>query len=488
MVASSATIRHTSLLVGDSWTDAEGGATFEVINPATELVLAEVAAASQPDVDRAVAAARAQLDGGAWSRLSGAQRGRLLLRVAELIERDAERLAELEALDVGKPIGEARMVDVPAAAATFRYYAGWADKIEGRLVPTAGLRGRATHSYVRREPVGVVAAITPWNAPLMIAAWKLAPALCAGCTVVVKPAEDAPLATLYLGALFVEAGFPPGVVNVLPGTGELAGAALVSHPGVDKVSFTGSPEVGRLVQTAAAATFKRVTLELGGKSPHIVLADADIEAAVRGAARGLFANQGEVCAAGTRILVHRSVREAVLAGLAAAAADIRLGDPLDPQTTMGALISDAHRDRVWGYIEAGRAEGARVVAGGHRVDGPGYFVQPTIFADAHPQMRIAQEEIFGPVGTVLEFDEVDEALDIANGTPYGLAACLWTRDLSSAHSIAERIKAGSVWVNCWGAIDPRLPWGGMKQSGLGRELGYSAIEANTEEKAVTVLL
>jgi betaine-aldehyde dehydrogenase len=481
-------IRHTDLLIDGQWTAAAGGTRFEVLNPATERPLAAVAAGGASDVDAAVVAARAQFDGGTWSTLDAPERGRLLLRVAELIERDADLLARLEALDVGKPIGEARLVDVPAAIATFRYFAGWTDKIEGRLVPTPGFRRQPTHSYVRREPIGVVGAITPWNAPLMIAAWKLAPALCVGATVVVKPAEDAPLSTLHLGALFIEAGFPPGVVNIVPGTGEQAGAALVAHPGVDKISFTGSPEVGRLVQVAAAATFKRVTLELGGKSPQIIMADADLEAAVRGAARGLFANQGEVCAAGSRILVHRSVRDAVVDGLAEAARRVRLGDPLDPHTDMGSLISAAHRDRVLGYIEAGRDEGARLVAGGDRPEGPGFFVRPTVFADADPAMRIAREEIFGPVGTVLEFDEVDEAVQIANGTPYGLVACVWTRDLSTAHTLSGRLRAGSVWVNCWGAIDPRLPWGGMGHSGLGRELGYSAIEANTEEKAVTVLL
>ncbi|MEV7009334.1 aldehyde dehydrogenase family protein [Streptosporangium sp. NPDC051022] len=482
------TVHHTELLIDGQWTPASGGAVFDVLNPATEQIIAKVASAAAADVARAVQAARAQFDGGAWSRLSGAERGRLLNRLADLIERDADELARLESLDVGKPLGEARMVDLNSAIGTFRYFAGWADKIEGRAVPTPGFRGRPTHAYTIREPLGVVGVITPWNAPIMIAAWKLAPALAAGCTLVLKPAEDAPLSTLHLGALIQEAGFPPGVVNLVPGLGTEAGAALTAHPDVDKITFTGSPEVGRQVQRTAADTFKRVTLELGGKSPQIILADATVEDAVRGAARGLFANQGEVCAAGTRILVHRSLHDEVVTGLAEAARAVKLGDPFDPATTMGALISARHRERVLGYVEAGRREGATLAAGGGRPDGPGFFVQPTVFTGASPDMTIAQEEIFGPVGTVLAFDDVDEAVRIANGTRYGLAATVWTRDVTLAHDLARRIRAGSVWVNCWGVIDPRLPWGGVKHSGIGRDLGASALDAYTEDKAVTVLL
>ncbi|MEJ8282226.1 phenylacetaldehyde dehydrogenase StyD [Pseudonocardia spirodelae] len=474
------------LLIGGEWRSGSAG-TVADLNPATEELLVDVQAASAGDVDQAVQAARAQLD-GAWGATPGAERGRILNRVADLIERDAEHLARLEALDVGKPVGQPSMLDVPNAIATFRHFAGWADKITGSTIPTAGYFGRPTHSYTVREPVGVIGAIIPWNTPLMISGWKLAPALAAGNTVVVKPAEDAPLSTLHLAALLQEAGLPDGVVNVVPGRGDVAGAALVAHPDVDKISFTGSPEVGRTIQVTAAETFKRVTLELGGKSPQIVLADADIEAAVNGTAMGLFFNQGEVCAAGTRVLVHRSVYGQVVEGLAGAARAQVLGDPFDGATTMGALVNAKQRDRVLSYIEAGRAEGATVAAGGGRPDGKGFFVEPTIFADANNAMRIAQEEIFGPVGTVIPFDDPAEAVRLANDTRYGLAATIWTRDVAAAHTLAGQVRAGAVWINGWAAIDPALPWGGMKSSGIGRELGWSGILANTEEKTVTVVL
>jgi betaine-aldehyde dehydrogenase len=474
------------LLIDGQWCSGASG-TFSDFNPATEELLTEVASASAADVDAAVASARAQLDGD-WAAMSGGERGRILNRVADLIERDADRLAQLEALDVGKPANQPAMLDIPNAAATFRHFAGWADKITGSTIPTAGYFGRPTHSYTVREPVGVIGAITPWNTPLMIAGWKLAPALATGNTVVLKPAEDAPLSTLHLAGLLLEAGLPPGVVNVVPGLGAQAGAALTEHPDVDKISFTGSSEVGRAIQIAAADTFKRVTLELGGKSPQIILADADVDAAIQGTAMGLFFNQGEVCAAGTRVLAHRSVYDQVVEGLAGAAGAQVLGDPFDVATTMGALVNAEQRDRVLGYIEAGRTEGATVAAGGGRPDRAGYFVEPTIFAGVRNDMRIAQEEIFGPVGSVIPFDDPDEAVRIANGTPYGLAATVWTRDVSYAHTLARRVRAGAVWVNGWAAIDPALPWGGMKTSGIGRELGWAGIEANTEEKTITIVL
>jgi acyl-CoA reductase-like NAD-dependent aldehyde dehydrogenase len=477
----------TNLLIGGAWRPATGRATFTDINPATEQPLAAVAAGTAEDIDAAVRAARTALDGD-WGAMPGAARGRILSAIADLIERDAEALARLEALDVGKPVGQPTVLDIPNAAATFRHFAGWADKITGSVIPTAGYFGQPTHSYTVREPVGVIGAIIPWNTPLMIAAWKLAPALAAGNTVVVKPPEDAPLSILYLGKLLQEAGLPAGTVSIVPGLGPEAGSALVEHSGVDKISFTGSPGVGRLIQERAAATFKRVTLELGGKSPQIILADANIEAAINGTAMGLFFNQGEVCAAGTRVFVQRGLYKQVVDALAAAADAQVLGDPFDPSTTMGALVNAHQRDTVLGYIGQGKTEGARLAAGGGAPEGAGYFVRPTIFADASNDMTIAREEIFGPVGTVIPFDDPEQAVELANATRYGLAATIWTQDVSRAHTLARRVRAGAVWVNGWAAIDPALPWGGMKTSGIGRELGWSGILANTEEKVVTIVL
>ncbi len=476
------------MYVNGIWTDASTGETTDVINPATEAVLARIAAGSAQDVDAAVKAARAQFDGGEWSKMPGAQRGRLLNRLADLMERDNEYFAKLESATVGKPLFEPTMLDIPMAIDTVRYYAGWADKIEGRTIPTAGAFGRPVLSYTVREPVGVVAAITPWNAPTMIAAWKFAPALAAGCTMVMKPSEEAPLTTLHIAKLMEEAGIPAGVFNVVTGIGEVAGAALARHPGIDKVSFTGSPEVGREIQKVAADTFKRVTLELGGKTPHIILGDADLAGAIGGVAMGLFANSGQICAAGTRIFVHRSKYEQVLEGLKGAAGGVKQGDPFDPETQMGALISRKQLERVAGYVKLGVSEGATVVAGGARKEGKGYFFRPTILSGVRNEMRVAQEEIFGPVGAVMAFDEADEAVRLANATRYGLSASIWTRDINAAHSIAARIRAGTVWVNGWGAIDPRLPWGGFKTSGIGRELGWRGLEACTEEKVVSVVM
>lgn len=480
----------TELLIGGEWTPASDGGAFADISPVSEDAITEVAAATAADVDAAVAAARAQVEGGAWSQLPAIERGRLIAVLADLVERDLDELAQIEAIDVGKPIAEPRMIDIPMAVSTLRYFAGWADKIEGRTIPTPGFPplGRPTHSYTVREPVGVVAQILPWNAPTMLMANKLAPALAAGCSVVIKPAEDAPLAPLHVARLAQEAGLPPGTVNVVPGEGEVTGAALARHPGVDKISFTGSVEVGREIQRAAAGGLTKVALELGGKSPQIVLADADLEAAIPAIAMGLFVNQGEVCAAGTRILVHRSHHDQVVEALAGAAAGVRLGDPLEPETTMGPLINKAQLERVLGYIESGRAAGAEVVAGGGRPDGKGFYVEPTIFAKADNSMQIAQEEIFGPVGTVIPFDDPDEAMTIANDTTYGLTASIWTRDVTIAHRLAGAVRAGVVWVNGWGGLDPRLPWGGFKSSGYGRELSRTAIDEHTEEKVVTVVL
>jgi len=476
------------MFVNGKWVDSSSGATFDVINPATETVLSSVSAGATPDVDRAVAAARAQFDGGEWSKMPGAQRGRLLYRLAELLERDREYLAKLESATVGKPLFEPTLLDIPNTIDTVRYFAGWADKIEGRSIPTAGAFGRPTLNYTIREPVGVIGAITPWNAPTMIAAWKLAPALAAGCTMVMKPSEEAPLTTLHIAKLIEEAEFPAGVFNVVTGLGEVAGAALARHPGIDKISFTGSPEVGQEILRAAAEGFKRVTLELGGKTPHIVLSDAALEAAVGGVAMGLFANSGQICAAGTRIFVQRPRYEQLLEGLGAAANSVKQGDPFDPETRMGALVSKKQLERVTGYVKLGVQEGAKVVAGGDRRSGKGYFFKPTILANVRNDMRIAQDEIFGPVGAVMPFDDVDEAVRLANATRYGLSASVWTRDINAAHSIAARVRAGTVWINGWGAIDPRLPWGGFKTSGIGRELGTRGLDACTEEKVVTVVM
>jgi betaine-aldehyde dehydrogenase len=476
----------TQLFIGGSWRDASDGGTFDVISPTSERVLAQVAAATAEDVETAVAAARKQVDGGEWASMTGADRGRLLYRLADAMERDLETFVTLEGYDVGKPAFEPRMVDIPNAIDTIRHFAGWADKIEGRWVTPLPMFGHARQAYTIREPLGVIGAITAWNAPTLIATWKLGPALASGNAVVMKPSEDAPLTSLHLAALIEEVGFPAGVVNMLPGFGETAGAALARHPGVDKISFTGSPEVGREIAVQSARDFRRVTLELGGKSAQIVLADADLSAVLPGIAVGFLANQGEICAAGTRILVAREQYDDVVSGLADAARGVRLGDPFDPETTMGALINRQQRDRVTGYIAEGKADGAELVIGGGQPDRPGYFVEPTVFAGSNNAIGIAQNEIFGPVALVLAVDDSEQAIKLANDTRYGLAAYVWTQNLSEAHRLAAQLKAGGVWINGPGAPDARLPWGGVKTSGIGRELGWAGIESNTEEKTVTI--
>jgi betaine-aldehyde dehydrogenase len=470
------------------WRAARSAAAFDVVDPVTERCLATVAETGPVEVDEAVSAARSAVADGPWGRIDGAGRGRLLNRVADLLDARSEEFAALESLDVGKPGFEPRAIDLPQAVRTFRHFAGWADKVTGRSIPTPGYMGRPTVSYTVREPAGVVAAITPWNSPTMIGAWKVAPALAAGCAVILKPPEDAPLTSLLLASLIEEAGFPPGAFGVLPGRGPVTGQLLIDHPGVDKITFTGSPATGHKVAVAAASGFRRTTLELGGKSPQIVFADADLDAAADGVAVGIFANQGEVCAAGSRILVARAVYDDIVKRLVTRACGVRLGDPFDDGTTMGALISARHRDRVSRYIAAGLAEGARLVTGGGQPQRAGYFVEPTLFADATNAMTIAREEIFGPVGTIIAFDSDDEAVAIANDCDYALAATVWTSDISRAHTVARKIRAGAVAVNGWSPLDPALPWGGSRLSGHGRDLGWAGIEANTEEKTVTVVL
>lgn len=461
---------------------------FDLVNPVTEQVYGSSARGTREDVERAVAAARHQLERGDWSQLGGAQRGRLLAKLADLVERDSERLADLDANAIGRSPIEPRRMDLPNAIANLRAAAGWANQLEGRTIPTGGYFGTKTLSYTVREPVGVVGAIVPWNSPLMITVWKLAALLAAGCTVVVKPSEETPQSALHLALLAQEAGFPDGVINVVTGYGNEVGRALCEHPDVAKISFTGSPEAGREIQRTAGVLFKRVALELGGKSPQIVFDDASFDDALRGCALGLFANQGQVCAAGSRILVQRSLAERFGAALAEAAHAVNVGDPREPGVQMGPVAKKAQFDRVNRYIQRGIDQGATLLAGGVSTPEQGWFVRPTIFANARNDMDIARDEIFGPVGTLITFDSEDEAIALANDSAYGLAATVWTGDLARAHRVAAAVKAGAVGINCWSPLDANLPWGGVKNSGIGREGGFSGALAYTEEKVITVLL
>jgi aldehyde dehydrogenase (NAD+) len=475
------TLAREDLLIGGRWRPARSGRYFETVDPATGQVVAQVAEAGAADIDAAVAAARAALD-GEWGQMRPAERGRILLRFAELIRANQDALVELESLDSGKPVSSIRRQDLPAVLDTLNYYAGWADKINGQMIPA---RPDAL-TYTVREPVGVVGAIIPWNFPLMIGMWKLGPALACGCTVVLKPAELTPLTALRIGELALEAGVPPGVLNVVPGFGKIAGAALVDHPDVDKITFTGSPAVGRQILRAAAGNLKRVTLELGGKSANIIFPDADREAAVKAAASGIFFNSGQVCSAGSRILAHADIYEEVVERLVARARAIRVGDPRDTDTSMGPLVSQAQMTRVLDYIEIGKREGATLATGGARLGETGYFVSPTVFADVGHQMRISQEEIFGPVASVIRFTDEEDAIRLANGTQYSLAAGVWSADIARVHRMVKRVKAGTVWVNTFGPTDVRLPWGGNRDSGFGREHGDIAIENFTEPKVVWI--
>ncbi|MGV9383797.1 aldehyde dehydrogenase family protein [Nonomuraea sp. NPDC003707] len=477
------------LFIDGRWVDAASGRTFATPNPATGRPLAQVAEADAEDVERAVRAARRAFD-GPWSRLTPSERGRLIWKIGDLILEHADELAQLESLDNGKPLAVARAADIPLSADMFHYMAGWATKIEGNTITPSVpyMPGAAFHAYTLREPIGVIGQIIPWNFPLLMAAWKLAPALATGNTVILKPAEQTPLTALRLAELIAEAGVPDGVVNVLPGYGETAGAALAAHDGVDKVAFTGSTEVGKLIVHAAAGNLKKVSLELGGKSPNIVFDDADPELAVQGAANAIFFNHGQCCVAGSRLFVQQSHFEQVVEGVADIARGIRLGSGLEPGTQMGPLVSDEQLQRVTGYLDSGRSEGARTVVGGARHGDQGYFVQPTVITDTHPEMKIVREEIFGPVVVASPFSDLDEIAAQANDTTYGLGAGIWTRDISKAHALASKLRAGTVWINCYNVFDAALPFGGYKQSGWGREMGHEVLEAYTEVKAVCTQL
>jgi aldehyde dehydrogenase (NAD+) len=472
------------LLIGNEWRDAASGATMEIVNPATEETIATVAAAGQADVDAAVQAARAAFE-GPWGKMSARERGRLISRLADRIMEKADALAALETRHNGKPIFEARQIEIPAAAECLEYYAGWADKVGGETIPVKG----NYLTYTLREPLGVVGAIVPWNFPLLLATWKIGPALATGNTVILKPAPETPLTALALGEIAIEVGLPPGVLNVLTGPGADVGQALVAHPGIDKIAFTGGTSTGKAIMRSAADTLKRITLELGGKSPNIVLPDADLDAALRGATTGIFYGKGEVCAAGSRLLVDRSIKDPFMEKLAARAKKMVAGDPLDPKTRYGALASKKQLDTVQRYVDIAKKEGASLVAGGARADigtGKGYFFQPTVFDNVTSEMTIAREEIFGPVLATIEFADLDEAIAKANESPYGLAAAVWTRDVKKAHYVARKLQAGTVWINTYNVYDTAAPFGGYKASGFGREMSAHALEHYTQVKSVWV--
>ncbi len=475
----------TQLLINNCWVASESGKTFATVNPSTGEEICQVAAADATDVDKSVQAARKAFEQGPWRKMHASERGRFLYRLADLIEKNADELARLEALDNGKPVSVAKRVDVAKSAACYRYFAGWADKVQGKTIPIDG----EFFCYTRHEPIGVVGQIIPWNYPMLMQAWKLAPALATGNTVVLKPAEQTPLSALRVGELILEAGFPEGVVNLLPGFGPTAGAAIARHMDVDKVAFTGSTETGRLILEAAAkSNLKRVTLELGGKSPNIIFHDTDLDEAVEGAHLGIFSNQGQICCAGSRVFVEEKIYDQFIEKSVARAQKRTVGDPFDPKTEQGPQVDRTQFDKVMGYIESGQGEGATLACGGKRVGNRGYFIEPTVFADVQDGMRIAREEIFGPVMSVIPFKDLDEVIIRANRTIYGLAAGVWTRDIKKAHAIANGVRAGTVWVNCYNILDTRAPFGGFKQSGSGRELGEYGLQEYTEVKTVIVKL
>jgi aldehyde dehydrogenase (NAD+) len=475
----------TKLLINGRWIPSESGKTFATVNPSTGEEICQVAEGDAADVEKAVRAARAAFDQGPWRKTTASERGLLLHRLADLIETHSDELARLETIDNGKPLTVAKTVDVAKTVACYRYFAGWADKVQGKTIPIDG----DFFCYTRHEPIGVVGQIIPWNYPMLMQAWKLAPALATGNTVVMKPAEQTPLSALRIGELILEAGFPDGVVNLLPGFGPTAGAAIAHHMDVDKVAFTGSAEVGRLIMEAAAkSNLKRITLELGGKSPNIIFADTDLDEAVEGAHMGLFVNQGQSCCAGSRVFVEENIYDAFVEKSVARARKRVVGDPFDPRTNQGPQVDRTQFDRVMGYIESGHSEGATLACGGDRAGDRGYFIQPTVFANVQDDMQIAREEIFGPVMSVIAFKNVEEVITRANRTNYGLAAGVWTCDIKKAHAIANGVRAGTVWVNCYHVLDTRAPFGGFKQSGIGRELGEYGLQEYTEVKTVTVKL
>ncbi len=473
------------LLIDNRWQPSQSGRTFATANPSTGEEICQVAEADAADVDAAVRAARAAFESGPWRKMNASARGRLLHRLADLIENNADQLARLESLDNGKPVSVARAVDVIKTVACYRYIAGWADKVHGKTIPIDG----EFLCYTRHEPMGVVGQIVPWNFPMLMMAWKLAPALATGNTVLLKPAEQTPLSALRIGELILEAGFPDGVVNVLPGFGPTAGAAIARHMDVDKVAFTGSTEVGHLVMEAAAkSNLKPVTLELGGKSPNIIFADVDLDEAVEGAHMGLFANQGQSCCAGSRVFVDKAIYDQFIEKSIARAEKRVVGDPFDPATELGPLVDQAQFDKVMSYIDSGRSEGATVACGGDRIGNRGYFVRPTVFSDVQDEMKIAREEIFGPVMSVIPFNDLGEVIARANRTKYGLAAAVWTRDIKKALAVANGVRAGTIWVNCYNVLDTRAPFGGFKQSGIGRELGEYGLQQYTQVKTVIARL